>query len=96
MTLQIADITPVKLSKRSIGSPIVNSILGQTNTDMSSERLYDYNAREKKLLTRVIKLMTPQKFNKIWERIFVEGVQMQQQDIFKAIDRMAFERDPER
>ena len=36
------------------------------------ERLYNYDAREKKLLTKVIKLMKPARHNQIWESIFFQ------------------------
>jgi hypothetical protein len=38
-----------------------------------AEELYEYDSREKKLLSKVIKFMKPARFNRIWERIFFQG-----------------------
>ena len=60
------------------------------------EELYNYNTREHKLMTKVIKLMKPARQNQIWNNVFMRGEEQEQQDVYKAIDRMAFERDPQR
>ena len=80
----------LKLQSNSIGIEVENNKRPRINSGcMSSPRglkesllhttdressLYDYNMREKKLLTRVIKYMSPAKKNQIWESIFIDGL----------------------
>jgi len=73
---RISDSLPVSIGKRPRGNSnsslgLKESLLQTTDRDSS---LYEYDDREKKLLTKVIKYMSPAKKNQIWESIFIEGL----------------------
>jgi hypothetical protein len=61
-----------------------------------SYRKYEdlYTSEEKKLLAKVLNLIWPNHMNKIRASILKKGNQLN--DMYSAIERMAFERDPER